>query len=281
MQPGSRPPRQPVSLRAWFRVWVNIHAMAFALIWTNIKSLFGYGLSMVRSNETLLQAVDRGATRKVAKLVRSGASLSEPDADGRTALHLALERLEDALDEGDTNGEAERMELVRFVIDQQTDVDARDKNERAPIHMAVQLGLHEVARSLIDAGADLTLPCKGASTLRQATIRHDKQMVRLLLKAACSAAPAGGAERAFSAEFYVNLTKDGWSALALAARAGDVAIVEALLDAGADPAATNATGKTALDIAQLNKREAVVTLLTSRLGSARGAVPRRAEVMSR
>lgn len=270
---------------------MNIHAMAFVLIWTNIKSLFEMGLSMLWSKETLLQAVDRGATRKVAKLVRSGASLSEPDADGRTALHLALERLEEALDEEDAELEAERMELVRFVIDQQTDVNARDKHERAPIHMAVQLGLLEVVRSLIDAGADPTLPCKGASTLRQATIRHDERMVRLLLKAASSPAPAGGAERAFTAEYYVNLTKDGWSTLALAARAGDVAIVEALLDAGADPAAVNATGKTALDIARLNKRESVVSLLTSRVGAsdgapagasgARGAVPRRTLVMDR
>ena len=267
---------------------MSIHTMAFGLIWTNVKSVFGMGLSMLWSKETLLQAVNRGAMRKVAKLVRSGASLSEPDAEGRTALHVALERLEEALDAEDAEEEAERLELVRFVIEQQTDVNARDKQERAPIHMAVQLGLLEVARSLIDAGADPTVPCKQVSTLRQATLRHDEQMVRLLLKAASSsAALAGGGKRALSAENFVNLQKDGWSTLALAARAGDAAIVEALLDAGADPAAVNATGKTALDIARVNKREAVVTLLASRDGapsgasSAEGAVPRRMQVMER
>ena len=61
---------------------------------------------------------------------------------------------------------------------------------------------------------------------------------------------------------YVNsIGKDGWSALGLAARAGDAAIVQALLEAGADRAAAMPNGKTALDVARLNRKDAVVALL--------------------
>ena len=61
--------------------------------------------------------------------------------------------------------------------------------------------------------------------------------------------------------FVNGMGRDGWSALGLAARAGDVIIVKALLDAGADRAATMKNGKTALELARLNKKSAVVKLL--------------------
>jgi ankyrin repeat protein len=57
--------------------------------------------------------------------------------------------------------------------------------------------------------------------------------------------------------------RGGWTALGLASRAGHVAIVEALLEGGADPAAVVVNGKTALDIARLNQKGAIVALLES------------------
>ena len=50
----------------------------------------------------------------------------------------------------------------------------------------------------------------------------------------------------------------------LAARRGSTDCVCLLLDAGADAAARNAQGKTAADIATVNKREGVVALLHER-----------------
>lgn len=56
----------------------------------------------------------------------------------------------------------------------------------------------------------------------------------------------------------------GWTPLMLAARRGSTDCVCLLLDAGADAAARNAQGKTAADIATVNKREGVVALLHER-----------------
>ena len=61
---------------------------------------------------------------------------------------------------------------------------------------------------------------------------------------------------------YLNgVGRDGWTALALSARGGHVAAAKALLAHGADPAVAVQNGKTALDIARLNQKEAIVALL--------------------
>ena len=134
--------------------------------------------------------------------------------------------------------------------------------ERTPLHVAVRSGLGElaleVARSLIDAGADPALLCKGRSTLHEAAIQREAPMAAMLLAAAKSAQPSEYLD-------YINcIGRDGWSALGLAARAGDAAVVGALIDAGADSSVVMPTGKTALEIARLNKKGAgVVKLLES------------------
>ena len=86
-----------------------------------------------------------------------------------------------------------------------------------------------------------------------------------LVRRAAAALPA-----APLAAFVDFVGRDGWRALGLAARAGEVEIVEALLDAGADPAAVSATGKTALDIARLNKKDAIVEILEAHATATRG-----------
>ena len=308
--------------RRWFDTWMRVHVYAWLLLVDVFMFIFAavermndsifelfirMAMARARRHESIHQAVARGDIRKVSKLVRRGTSLSEPDATGRTALHVALERLEEAvmeeeLDESEYSEEeedapkpagtaaptttamarrganettrraaaetvrgqqssAEWFALVRLLLEHQTDVNAADAQCRAPIHLAVKAGLHEVAQRLIEAGADPTLLAKGASTtLHQAAIRRDTRMIALLLDAAkkkASATDGGG-----SLDLFVNgMGRDGWSALGLAARAGDVIIVKALLDAGADRAATMKNGKTALELARLNKKSAVVKLL--------------------
>lgn len=116
--------------------------------------------------------------------------------------------------------------------------------------------------------------CKGKSTLHQAAAQRDARMVALLLHAAETASGAGDARPTLD---YVNCTsRDGWTALQLAARAGDATIVKALLDAGADRTAVMRSGKTALDLARLNEANkigsrktdgAVVKLLESEPGN--------------
>lgn len=86
--------------------------------------------------------------------------------------------------------------------------------------MAVRADFHAVAQSLLDAGAELR---RGKSTLHQAVADRDKEMVVLLLEAA----KASHRRRpALPLVEYVSCAgRDGWTALGLAARIGDVAIV--------------------------------------------------------
>ena len=131
-----------------------------------------------------------------------------------------------------------------------------------PLHMVAAFcpreRIDDIVKMLLDAGADPTLICKGKSTLYDAVVERDTRMVVLLLEAA-------GASRGGTSPppmEYINFkARDGWSALGLAARVGDAAIVKALLDVGADRAAVMQSGKTALDIARLNRRAVVVSLL--------------------
>ena len=56
--------------------------------------------------------------------------------------------------------------------------------------------------------------------------------------------------------------RDGWTALGLTVRSGNLALAKALLEAGASPTqAAVASGKTALEIARANRRPAMIELL--------------------
>ena len=101
---------------------------------------------------------------------------------------------------------------------------------------------------------------KGTSTLHQAAMGRDTQMVVLLLDAVKKASASGRGSTP-PAEFVNVVGRDGWTALGLAARSGNAAMVMALLDAGADRAAVMKNGKTAGEIARLNKKGEVERLL--------------------
>jgi ankyrin repeat protein len=289
--------------RAWFNAWVQVHVTAFMFLFRAVEGfnekvfrLFMHFVIMrEQAGETFHQAVARGDVEKVEKLVRArvrtGAAISDPDAEGRTPLHAALRGLEEAVaddddddddDDGDGSaveataakaarrkGHAEWLRMIRILLDNRCDANARDADGRLPIHMAVRGGapFHEVAKSLVDAGADVTLLSgRGRSTLHEAAIQKDTTMTEMILRAAKAqaAATSDGAPTATlaPAEFVNCKGKDGWTALGLAARGGDAGSVRALLDAGAERHVLMVNGKTALDIARLNKRgEDVVRLL--------------------
>ena len=52
--------------------------------------------------------------------------------------------------------------------------------------------------------------------------------------------------------------KNGWTPLAVAARTGDMEAITPLLAAGADPDAQTAAGKSARELAVINKKPAVI-----------------------
>ena len=185
------------------------------------------------------------------------------DIEHMTLLHLALERLDPREDEMDDDMDddpeplpdavrAEAEELIRMLVERGADINARDQNGRTPLHQAVGAGLHSMVGLLCQWGADPSVVgCKavgmGNTLLHQATLRGDGEMIRLLLRAAPHLdVHAGG--------------QNGLTPLCLAARANKQEAAKALLEGGADPRAACAFGKSALEIARINNRTAILKL---------------------
>ena len=202
-------------------------------------------------------------------------SLVELTSDDKTALHLALDFLEqndDDDDDDDDDAEVEGgrkagLQLVKVLLAHGAEVNATDKDMGTPLHQAISEGMHEVAELLLAANADPRLGCKSIgmenTCLHQATIKGDTKMIALLLAQDANTGELVSGGRPATPTLDVNAPgRDGWTPLCLAARSGCVAAAKALLAAGATPDFVMApSGNTALDIAAVNKKLAMVALL--------------------
>ena len=131
---------------------------------------------------------------------QANGQIAELDVEHMTLLHMAFERLapkEEGDDDEDPDNptpplsdaeKAETIAMIRQLIERGADVNARDANSRAPIHQAVEAGLHGMAELLLNAGADPTLGCKAIgmanNVLHQAVLRGDDQMAKTIIRCA-------------------------------------------------------------------------------------------------
>ena len=140
-----------------------------------------------------------------------------------------------------------RTEIARALIQAGADVNAIDSSQRTPVHLAVVRNLPGLIASLANAGAKLNeQDAAGWTPLHWAAAKDQLEMTQALIA-------AGADAHARSAQ--------GGTILHEAAATGGGAIVQLCLEQGVDPNAVASDGGTALQVAQTFKNEAAVSWL--------------------
>ncbi len=196
-----------------------------------------------------MQSLHEAFVEEMGIEIEEEISLDAADADGRLALHMAVENGCD--------------EIVAELLAQGADPDILDKDNQTPLIRAVkncrfpefspEIKYYEIVNILLENKADIDWvnPKTNESPLTWAVYQQDLKLVQLLLDAGAN---PNTEER----------TLRGGSPLEIAAKNDDIEIVTALLNAKipADPDFCNtATGLTALTIAAERNKDIVELLL--------------------
>ena len=211
-------------------------------------------------DEALVYAAKNGRIQTLAFLLDRGANVNGEPYNG-TALFWAIS--------------CEQTETVRWLLEHGADVhriaDFGGEKNITALHMAAWGGHLESAEALLQYGADATYhdPRYGSSPVGWADhLGHPEVRDYLLAHAPLSlddAAFHGRLEQVKALietnPMLVNGPDGKGTPLRQAAAAGHLAIVQYLLDKGADRTLPDADGQAALDYARENGHQAVVTLL--------------------
>lgn len=142
--------------------------------------------------------------------------------------------------------------VVRYLIAQKVNLELKNRVGDTALAVAVGNMQFEVAKLLIQAGANFDIPISGESeeTLLMRVSVDSPKLAELILKKDKS---------------LVNKKSiQGETALMAAARFGSADSLRLLLKAGADPSLRNGKGQTALDIAKESKNKSAVSILEKR-----------------
>ncbi len=179
------------------------------------------------------------------------------------------------------------IETLRYLLNHGANVDQRAIIDQAtPLHVATYSGDEAIARLLMARGADINAQMNGGNTpLHMAAAGGHLGITKLLLAdgadlnlnsgSQSTTTPLHLAARAGFTSLVVLMLRHGAdinarehdqraTALMDAARNGHVAVVALLLRFGADVAARDNDGYSALDIARIQDRAAIVDLLRQR-----------------
>ena len=159
-------------------------------------------------------AAMRGDLETARSLLKSGADVNAPQADGMTALHWAATNDADA--------------FAKMLVYAGANLKAGTRNgSYEPLHLASRAGSVAVMATLLEAGADPDAPTAagGARPLHFAAAIGSTEAIALLLQHGAG----------------IDVTEAAWSQtpLMFAAAAGRVDAVDLLLRQGADPALTS------------------------------------------
>ncbi|OQR99329.1 hypothetical protein THRCLA_06548 [Thraustotheca clavata] len=138
---------------------------------------------------------------------------------------------------------AASLEVCRFLIAHNVDVNEVNEKKNSALLLAAQKGLHEISQSLLEAGA--SVESRSAALVPAAHFGH-LEVVHLLLRA--------GADPNFA-------NQKGTTPLMRAAQEGQGAVVQALLRSKADANAANMEGMTALMLASQRGHAEIAEIL--------------------
>jgi uncharacterized protein len=141
-------------------------------------------------------------------------------------------------------------DVGRLLREQPGNLRQRSHDGWTGLHLAVFFGHRELAALLLDQGADALAVSEneeGALPIRSAAAGDHAGVVRLLIERGCPADARSGA--------------GDYTALHVAAGAGNLELVRLLLEAGADAQLTNGDGENAYDLARKGSHAAVLELL--------------------
>ncbi|MEK7384042.1 MAG: ankyrin repeat domain-containing protein [Elusimicrobiota bacterium] len=129
----------------------------------------------------LMRAADHGSLEVVRLLIEKGADVDAKGVQGTTALHYAVQ--------------SNQPEIVRLILDHGADVNATDDMRigRTPLGIAAYFGRADLARLLLERGADSGIACNnGRVPHREALWRGHIELAKMIKNFRPGVSPASG-----------------------------------------------------------------------------------------
>ena len=215
-----------------------------------IKALFGLPLGMgtlapawAYDRGDFVRAILQDNDWTMRRILEDGFDPNTKTEKGVPGLYLALEE--------------DSMKVARLLLaSRRIKAEQRNAKDESVLMMAAYKGDLDIARELIDKGADVNKP--GWTPLHYAATKGHLKMMDLLLE---------------HYAFIDAQAPNGNTPLMMAAFYSTPEAVKLLIEAGADPNMRNSASKTALDLAQMSNHRNSADLITEALRRAQG-VPR-------
>lgn len=202
----------------------------------------------------LIQAVKRGDSESVTRLISESSNVSTSEADGTTALHWAVHRND--------------VEITQQLLFAEANVNAANDYGVTPLYLACTNRNNDLVKQLLVAGANPNAVLwSGESVLMNCSKTGATEAVAALLAKGANpnlaekkksqtalmwaAAEGHGEISQLLVEYGADIgakSSTGFTPLLFAARSGDVISAQAIIDAGADPDERTSAHGTALVI---------------------------------
>ena len=189
--------------------------------------LYGFSTASAGSYDDFFTAIKRDDASTVSTLLKRGFDANTLNPAGEHGLILAVR-------------EPSPKVLAVLINTPKIDIEPRTAKDESPLMLAALKGLTEIVQQLIDKNADVNKT--GWTPLHYAATNGHLQVMQLLL----------------DNHAYIDAeSPNGTTPLMMAAHYGTVEAVKLLLQAGADPMLKNIQSLSAIDFAQIAKRQDV------------------------